>query len=116
MEKGLKELDGKLRWSLLPTKALQGCIRVLTFGCKKYSPNNWKVVKPQGSYLDATFRHLIKYSEGEEFDDESEESHLSHAICDILFLEYHRMNRNTSQTFEDYLENILDYKDYIKED
>lgn len=112
-EEGFKETKGKLKWSLLPTQALQGCVRVLMFGAEtKYAPNNWKKVEPQGAYLDATYRHLNAFLEGNELDKESGESHLSHALCDLLFLEYHRMNRDPKISFETYLKNILDYPEY----
>lgn len=115
METGVKDFNKKLRWSLLPFKALQGCVRVLMYGAMtKYRPNNWKKVKPQGVYLDAIYRHLNAYMEGEEFDLETEESHLSHILCDVLFIEYHRMERNRDQPFKDYLAEILEYDDYAK--
>lgn len=115
-KEGVKDFKGKLRWSLLPFEALKGTVRVLMYGAiTKYSPDNWKKVKPQGVYLDAIFRHWIDYRNGEEFDDETGESHLSHLLCDILFLEYHRMNRDKNVSFEDYIREITIYEDYTKE-
>lgn len=115
-QKGVKDFKEKLRWSLLPTEALQGTIRVLMYGAiTKYLPNNWKDVKPQGVYLDAIYRHLSQYLEGEEYDKETGESHLSHALCDLLFLEYNRMKRDTYISFKDYLNDILKYDDYQEE-
>lgn len=112
---GVKDFKEKLRWSLIPWEALKGCVRVLTFGAMtKYAPNNWKHVEEQGAYLDGCFRHLTDYVEGEEFDSESGESHLSHLLCDILFLEYHRMNRDKEIPFFDYMEELKTYKDYKK--
>lgn len=114
-KEGVKDFKGKLRWSLLPFEALEGCIRVLMYGAMtKYAPDNWKKVEPQGVYIDATMRHLIAYLEGEEFDEETEESHLAHILCDILFLEYNRLHRNKDISFKDYLTEILQYDDYTK--
>ena len=113
---GVKDYKKKLRWSLIPFKALEGCVRVLMYGATtKYSPNNWKSVEPQGVYADAIYRHLNAYVAGEEFDDETGESHLSHLLCDVLFLEYHRMNRDKNTSFEEYIETICLYDDYTHE-
>lgn len=96
-------------------KTLEGCIRVLMYGATtKYAPDNWKKVKPQGVYLDAVYRHLSDYLDGEEFDLETSESHLSHILCDVLFLEYNRMHRDREVSFEDYLKTVLTYEDYTK--
>lgn len=113
MEVGVKDFKKKLRWTLIPFKALEGCVRVLMYGATtKYAPDNWKKVEPQGVYLDAIFRHLVAYKSGEENDDETGESHLSHILCDALFLEYNRMNRNQDISFQDYVEEITKYEDY----
>lgn len=112
---GVKDYKGKVRWSLLPFSALEGCVRVLMYGAMtKYVPDNWMRVEPQGVYFDATMRHLISYLGGEEFDKETGESHLAHVLCDVLFLEYNRLNRDTTISFEDYIENITTYNDYTK--
>lgn len=114
--KGVKDFKKKLRWTLLPMKALEGCIRVLMYGATtKYAPDNWKKVKPQGVYLDAIYRHIVEYMDGEEFDKETGESHLSHILCDTLFLEYNRMNRDREVDFLVYLKDILNYEDYTRE-
>lgn len=113
---GVKEFNDKLRWSLLPREALEGCVRVLMYGAlTKYAPDNWKYVNPQGVYLDATQRHLFQYMNGEEFDKETGESHLSHVLCDALFLEFNRMKRDSNVSFEDYLKELMIYPDYQKE-
>lgn len=83
-----KKYDGdKPMPRLLPPSALLAISRVLTFGAKKYSPDNWKhVVGAKDRYLDAMFRHLLAYNKGELVDPESGESHLAHLMCCALFL------------------------------
>jgi len=40
-ETGIKESNGKTRWSLIPFKALEHVARVLNFGATtKYAPDN----------------------------------------------------------------------------
>ncbi len=34
----------KARWDLLPMDAVSPVVDVLTFGAKKYAPDNWKTV------------------------------------------------------------------------
>ena len=84
---GVKYDSDKPRWSLLPFKALQEVVEVLTFGAKKYAADNWKhVPQAQERYIDAAYRHLADWNSGEKKDPETGKSHLAHAICCLLFL------------------------------
>jgi len=84
---GVKYDSDKPRWSLLPFKALQEVVEVLTFGAKKYASDNWKIVpNAQERYIDAAYRHLADWNSGEKKDPETNKSHLAHAICCLLFL------------------------------
>lgn len=84
---GPKYDDGKLQYSLIPPVATKALAEVLTFGAKKYLPNSWqKVPDAERRYLDALMRHLDAYRSGEEFDPESNLSHLSHLLCNASFL------------------------------
>jgi len=86
-EVGLKFDDNKLRWDLLPIKELEQVVEVITHGCQKYGPNNWKSVKPfNDRYFAALMRHLVAWRGGENIDPDSKLHHLSHAACNILFL------------------------------
>jgi hypothetical protein len=84
---GMKYDQGKLRYSLIPTRATQGMAEVLTFGAKKYAPNSWQTV-PNGKarYLDALIRHLEAYRAGEVYDKESGIMHLAHLLTNTAFL------------------------------
>jgi hypothetical protein len=82
---GEKHDDGKAPLSLLPTAALGPIAEVLAFGAKKYSPTNWKHVRPGRRYLDAALRHLHAFADGEDNDTESGLSHLAHAGACVLF-------------------------------
>lgn len=84
---GRKDDAAKPDWSLLPLKATEEVVKVLTFGAKKYARDNWQLV-PDGEhrYLAAALRHLAAHQAGERSDSESGESHLAHAACCVLFL------------------------------
>lgn len=84
---GVKYDSGKPQWSLLPFKALTQVVEVLTYGAKKYAPDNWKKVPDaRRRYIDAGFRHFTAYATGETHDPETGKHHLAHAICCLLYL------------------------------
>ena len=65
--------------------ATNAVIRVLEYGAKKYSRNNYSLVEDD-RYEDALARHYLSYLSGEELDDETGESHLAHIVCCAMFL------------------------------
>lgn len=90
---GTKHDQGKLRWSLVPWKAMHPVVRVLMAGSRKYSDDNWLVVPDAPRrYLDAALRHLTAYAGGEAEDPETGESHLAHCACCLLFLLHFETN------------------------
>jgi hypothetical protein len=85
-EWGVKFDSGKPQWSLLPFEALEEVVEVLTSGAKKYAPNNWKYVPDADDrYMDAAFRHITAYMQGNKYDNETGNNHLAHAVCCLLF-------------------------------
>ena len=84
---GLKFDTKKLRWELLPLGPIRSVIKVIMLGSEKYADDNWKHVDDwRRRYYAAAMRHLTDWFEGEEIDPESGESHLSHALCCLIFL------------------------------
>lgn len=97
-EVGMKFDDNKLLYSLIPPESLKALAEVLTFGAQKYAPGNWaKVNNGEDRYLNALFRHIEAYRAGEDFDSESNLSHLAHCMCNIVFL-HHFQQKRISQT------------------
>ena len=87
MKKGKKYDQGKNRLDLLNVLALTELGRVLTYGAKKYSPENWKLVDGlYRRYYGALLRHLFAWWSGEKLDQETKISHLAHAAACIMFL------------------------------
>lgn len=83
---GLKYDTDKPRYGLLPAFALEEVVKVLTVGAKKYSDDNWKLVKDgKNRYFDAAQRHMWKFKQGEQFDPETGLHHLAHAATNLLF-------------------------------
>ena len=86
---GRKDDQEKPDWNLVPWNAMDEITKVLTHGAKKYSPDNWKHVKPfRRRYFAAAMRHLIAWFRGERLDPDSgyQYHHLACAMCCLLFL------------------------------
>lgn len=85
--------DGKLEWSLVDFKSLEPMVRVLEFGAKKYSRDNWKRGLETTKIVESTLRHLFAFLDGETNDKESNLPHLGHAMCNLMFLQYMMDNK-----------------------
>ena len=100
-EQALRYNQGKLQWSLVDFDSLEGLVRVLEHGAAKYAPDNWKKGMPVTQVSESLMRHLFAFLRGEDVDPESGCRHLSHVMCNTMFLEYimrekpHYDNRKT---------------------
>ena len=100
--KGKKYDDGKLRYELLPKEALEGVVRVLTFGAQKYADNNWQHVKPISRYYGALLRHVEAVRAGGWLDPESGLPHLDHAMCCVVFLREMLKGKNKEELYKEF--------------
>ena len=102
MMEGKKYDSCKPRMYLLPPKALVEVSNVLTFGAEKYDEENWrKLDNLQDRYSGGALRHIFAHLDGELKDEETDCSHLAHAICCLMFkLELELENGNTSKEEE----------------
>ena len=88
---GLRYNEGKNRLDLIPPKPILGLGEVLTKGANKYLPRNWENGMPWSTVLASAKRHLSKFEEGEDYDDETNLLHIDHLLCNIVFLsEYYQ--------------------------
>lgn len=85
---GGKKFDGdKLRWDLIDYAQIKKLASILSFGSKKYQPNNWqKLPEFNDRYFAALMRHITAWRSGELKDSESGVSHLDHAFTNLFFL------------------------------
>ena len=68
---GIKYDGEKPEMYLLPPLATLEVGKVLTYGAKKYNPENWrKLDKLQERYASAAMRHILAHMAGEKNDDE----------------------------------------------
>lgn len=84
--KAFKKDLGKLRYDLLPFDALDEVVRVLTYGCFKYSQRNWESGLDWGRIIGSLLRHTSRFAAGEDLDPETRISHMAHAAANTLFL------------------------------
>ena len=87
-KQALRYNEGKLQWSLVDYESLEGLVRVLEYGATKYAPHNWKKGMPVTQVTESLMRHLFAFLRGEDVDPESGCRHISHVMCNAMFLEY----------------------------
>ncbi len=76
--------EGKGRFDLIPFQGLMRLALHYEAGAKKYSDRNWEKGMNISRYIDAAFRHLIKYSAGW-----NDEDHLAAILWNILAIMHH---------------------------
>ena len=90
--------DGKPQWSMVDFKSLVDMVRVLEFGAKKYSRDNWKKGLKTTEIVDSMLRHIYAYLDGEDVDPESGINHTGHIMCNAMFLSHMHMFRKDMDT------------------
>lgn len=103
-ETGMKFDTNKLRIDLVPPGAIEALAAVLTYGAKKYKPNNWRSVEAE-RYVAAFERHWLAYRQGELLDSESGLPHLAHCMTNLSFLLELNHRPQRQLTLADYCKN-----------
>ena len=86
---GLKSDAGKNGLDMLPVYPLWEIGRVYSFGAQKYAKNNWRDGMDWSRIYAASMRHLLKWQNGNDLDEETGLPHLAHAAFGLLtLLEY----------------------------
>ncbi len=86
--RGNRYNEGKIKWSLVDFKSIESLPRVLEFGAKKYSRDQWKKGLDKKEILESSMRHLTAIMDGEENDPESGLPHSGHIYANTMFYEY----------------------------
>lgn len=74
------------RLSLIDPTALHALGSVAGYGATKYGDNNWTGGYPWSHSVDALYRHLLSWQQGNNLDHESGLPHLAHAAWHCLAL------------------------------
>lgn len=83
---GVKFDAHKLPMHLIAPETLTSLAAVLQFGANKYAPRNWENGMDWSRVYSALQRHLWAWWSREEYDEETDFSHLEHALCCLMFL------------------------------
>lgn len=93
---GIKFDGGKPPIGLIPRSALVAEANALAFGAQKYGRDNWRGGMDWSRLVDAAFRHLAAFAEGEDNDPETGLVHLAHLkACASFLIEYHEKGLGT---------------------
>ena len=77
----------ELRYDLIPFKPIKEVTEIMTYGAKKYKPDNWQKVE-YIRYFAAFMRHFIDRRKGEYPDKDSKMPHTSHMVTNAVFMNY----------------------------
>lgn len=114
--KGALRFDtGKPQLELISPVAMIGLASILTFGAKKYAPNNWRKGMSWSRCLGSLKRHLALFEMGQDVDTDpncegckSENClnhtnllHIDQILCNAMFLsEYARTHKELDDRFK----------------
>jgi len=88
-EQAMRANKGKDRWTMIDFPSLVPLIKVLEFGARKYSRDNWKNGFDHDELLDSLLRHTIALVRGETHDKESGLHHIGHILANAMFYSFH---------------------------
>lgn len=96
--------EGKRDWSLLPYDSVEEIVKVLEFGAKKYSRDNWK--HGEGFKYTRTFNAIMRHMVAvmfrkEDNDPETGLSHWAHVGANILFILHFVLNKEKYNKCDD---------------
>ncbi len=104
-DKGLRHNAGKTRHDLVPAFAQEQYAKVLTKGAQKYAERNWERGMKWSKVLESLKRHILAFEKGEDYDKETGELHMAHAMCNSAFLtEYYKIYPQGDNRAHTYLE------------
>lgn len=99
--------EDKSKHELISAYSMECLAQVLTYGCKKYGPNNWRRGLMWSELIGSMERHMNRFKLGEDVDKESGLPHLSHLIANATFLlEYMVWHKNGDDRNTDVLKNM----------
>lgn len=90
---GLRYNEGKPPLELIPPEPLWAMAGGLQYGAGKYAPRNWERGMAWSKPYACLMRHLLKWWEGKEIDEESGLPHLWHVLINAAFLTTYSMRQ-----------------------
>lgn len=83
---GLRFNEGKTRHDLLEPYAIDQLAKVFTVGASKYAVHNWLKGMDWSKVVASMKRHINKFEQGEDFDEETGLYHMAHAAWNAMAL------------------------------
>jgi hypothetical protein len=99
-KQGIKLDTGKPALDLIDPHFLEEVGQVLTFGARKYEPDNWRRGMFIGKALAGVLRHVVAILRGEHRDPETGLQHAAHATCGLMFV-FHYIRTGQTSTPDD---------------
>lgn len=107
---GMRFNSNKLAVELVPTGAVYSMAGALGYGASKYEPHNWRRGMKWTIPYACAMRHLLKWFDGEDLDEESGQEHLGHVMANIaMLIEYKKTCpdlddrfKGVSRTYDDF--------------
>lgn len=90
---GFKDDDGKPAVELIQPEVLLELGKVLSYGARKYSRDNWRKGMAWLRPVAASLRHTYSWMRGEDLDPESGLPHLAHAMVGLMMALSYQMRR-----------------------
>ena len=88
-----KDDTDKPRMDLIPADVVLELARVMAYGARKYSPDNWRKGMAWTRPIAAALRHINAWQRGESTDPESGLPHLAHAIISLMFVAAYELRK-----------------------
>ena len=98
---GMKFDSEKLRYDLLSPEAIEGLVKIITFGATKYGDRNWENGIKFSRVFGALQRHGWTWWDKKDLDEETKLNHLYHLLCNAMFLVHFISNPEKYKEFDD---------------
>lgn len=87
VERGPKDIAGKIDWSVMPFTELSHVAKVFEYGAKKYGQAfTYRKIVPANELFAAIIRHAICIQNGQDIDEESGCYHAAHVAANALMI------------------------------
>lgn len=96
----LRYNEGKPPIHMVPVQAIMALAQLFAAGAKKYAPFNWAKGMAWSKCYDSLQRHAMKWSEGQDFDEETQAHHMIAVAWNAIVLYcYHLWGRGQDDRF-----------------
>ena len=83
---GLRYNSDKIEISMTPNSLIYAVSKCFEYGAKKYAKDNWRRGMNWSIPYNCAMRHMMKFWEGEDLDEETGLSNLYHVACNVAML------------------------------